>query len=113
MTEHSTAAPDEASAAEALPEINRRRFLLNTAVIGAGVTVAASTAAAARIMTPQDRAIWHLRQLEQLVRETGTKTLHIAIVGAYGNGEVRGLAIQESGKLVGCDDFFASKGGAA
>ncbi len=65
--------------AEALPGINRRRFLLNTAVIGASATVAASTVPADPEMTPREQAIWHMRELERLAAEDGAAQVAVII----------------------------------
>lgn len=151
--------------AEAMPEISRRRFLLNATMAGAAVAVAAPVAAAEpevhplarlhelheeasalmavqnehfggewelriraphdrcpviyksldaeREMTPREQAIWHMRELERLMRLDGAEKIHVAVIATYGPGDLRGLAIQDSGKLHDPDNMFARKGGAA
>jgi hypothetical protein len=94
--------------------VSRRLFLRHTATVGAvAATASVPEAQAEPVRTPREQAIWHLRQLEQLTRETGAKKVHAVVLGDYGRGDCRALAIQDSGKLVDREDMFTPKGGAA
>ena len=100
--------------AEAMPEINRRRFLLNTATAGASLAVAAPAVAAEPEMTPREQAIWHLRELERLAREDGGSTVVVQLLSTYTcNEDVRMIGIHPSGRLTWDDNMFVPKGGAA
>lgn len=97
--------------AEALPEISRRRFLLNTSMAGAAVAVAATPVAAAEPeLTPHERAIWHLRELERLANEDGASNVVVQVIGSYsGNEDCRSLGIHYSGRLIDTQGMFAGK----
>jgi hypothetical protein len=111
------------AAAEGLPEINRRRLLggivaasAASAVTGATAALAATTASAVA-MTPRERAIWHMRELERLAKEDGAREAMVVVVGRFYRPDfhVKTLMIEKSAKLedFGDRDFFASEGGAA
>ncbi|MFU0504036.1 hypothetical protein [Pseudaminobacter sp. NGMCC 1.201702] len=93
MPEHSITAPkinldDAQSTASALREISRRRFLLNTAMAGAAVAVAAPAVAAEPEMTPREKVIWHVQELVRLARAGGAGSVTILVCGhGYGGGE--------------------------
>lgn len=75
------------AAAEALPQINRRRFLLNTAVAGAAVAVAAPVVAETASLTPQKQIEFHLRELKRLLDETFGPSWGIFAAGVTDDGK--------------------------
>ena len=95
--------------------ITRRLFLRNTAAAGAvAATVTAPVAAAEPEMTIRERAIWHMREIERLVREDGGETVVVQAIGTYtSNDDCRMIAIRPSGRLCCDDNMFARKGGEA
>lgn len=96
--------------AETVPEISRRRFLLNTTIAGAAVAIAVPVATAEPAMTPRERAIWHMRELERLVKEDGGNSIVVQALAAYGNREnYKLLGIIYTGRLVDYDGMFAGK----
>lgn len=96
--------------AKALPEINRRRFLLNTTMAGAAVAVAAPAAAAEPEMTLRELAIWHVRELERLVREDGGWDIAVMAIAKYANHQdCRMISVRPSGRLTCDDNMFAGK----
>ena len=100
--------------ATVLPEISRRRFLLNTTMAGAAVAVAAPVAAAEPEMTVRDRAIWHMRELESLVRDDGGWDIAVMVIAKYASHQdCRMISVRPSGLLTCDDNMFAVKGGAA
>ncbi|MHA6686893.1 twin-arginine translocation signal domain-containing protein [Mesorhizobium sp. A556] len=103
--------------AEAMPEINRRRFLLNTATAGAALAVAVPAVPAVADepeMTSREQAIWHLRELERLVREDGGWDTAIMAIAKYANHQdCRMIGIRPSGCLTRDDNMFALEGDAA
>lgn len=95
---------------EALPEISRRRFLLNTTMAGAAVAVAAPVVAAEPEKTPRERAIWHLRELERLVREDGGWDIAVMAIAKYASHQdCRMISVRPTGHLTCDDDMFAGK----
>lgn len=103
--------------AEALPEISRRRFLLNTTIVGAAVAVAAPAVAAEPEMPPLEQAIWHMRELARLVSEDGGKKITVIAMGEYdagpGKGQAKAMGSWVGGKIKNEDGMFAPKGGEA
>lgn len=109
MTENSTAAP----------EINRRRFLLNTATAGAALALAAPAVAAEQEMTVREQAIWHMRELERLAKSTGAETVSVMVVGHSYGGKAgyehcKSIQIMAGDRgLIDLDHMFDQKGVAA
>lgn len=107
--------------AEGLPEINRRRFLMQTATAGAAIAVTTPAAtAAAPEMTPREQAIWHMRELERLALEDGAGAVAVTVVGRpaawHGRGcysELKMIMINHHGVLRDDCRMFALKGGAS
>ncbi|KQZ87356.1 hypothetical protein ASD64_19975 [Mesorhizobium sp. Root157] len=99
--------------ATALPEINRRRFLITTATAGAAVAVAAPVVAAEPEMTALEKAEWHIRELRRLVSEDGGKRATVMAVADYGDGighnGCRAIGITGDGRLKNDDGMFARK----
>jgi hypothetical protein len=96
--------------------INRRRFLLNTTMAGAAVAVAAPVAAAEPEMTPHEKAVWHMRELERLAYEDGAAKVTMIVI-AYQDiairSQVKSIMIDFQGNLRDDEGLFASKGGDA
>ncbi|MGP2493527.1 twin-arginine translocation signal domain-containing protein [Mesorhizobium sp. PUT5] len=92
--------------------ITRRIFLRHTAAAGAAVAVTAPAVAAEPEMSPRDQAIWHLRELERLLREDGGTAVTVMAVATYGN-DAKLIGIQHTRRLIDRDGMFASdtKGG--
>ncbi|MHA6643425.1 hypothetical protein [Mesorhizobium sp. A623] len=96
------------------PEINRRCFLLHTATAGAALAVAVPAVAAESEMTTRERVIWHMRELERLIREDGGTRAVVQASGIYtSNEDCRFIGIHLSGRLTCDDNMFAPKGGAS
>jgi hypothetical protein len=99
---------------EAMPAINRRNFLRKSVLASAVVAVAAPVVAAEPEMTSREQAIWHLRELERLVREDGGWDAAIMAIAKYTNHEdCRMISVRPSGRLTCDDNMFAPKGGDA
>jgi hypothetical protein len=101
---------------EAMPKINRRRFLLNTTMAGAAVAVAAPVAAAELEMTPHEQAIWHLRELERLAIEAGAQKVTLAVIAHMeptSDPSFKMMMVDWKGGLRDDDGLFAPRGGAA
>jgi hypothetical protein len=159
---------------EAMPEINRRRFLLNATITGAAVAVAAPAVAAEpeahplarlralheeasdlmaahnehmggewelriraphdrvpviyknltaeREMTPRERAIWHMRELERLAIDDGARSAMVMLTGRFWDGpdfHCKTFMIDKSGEFIdfetkeGRPSMFGSKDGEA
>jgi hypothetical protein len=98
---------------EAMPKINRRRFLLNTTMAGAAVAAAAPVAAAEPVMTTRERAIWHMRELERLISEAGNGSVSIFACGHYtdedGQRDVRVFGLRH-GRIDNDDGIFEQEG---
>lgn len=123
--------------AQAMPEINRRRFLTGAAMAGAVVAVAAPVAAAEPVRpvleplvyaddyvsmmdrarpkpSRRERAIWHMRELERLLFADGADTASVLVIGTYKAPDAcKLLGIYPGGRLRDGDGLFAPKGGAA
>ncbi|MHA6645055.1 twin-arginine translocation signal domain-containing protein [Mesorhizobium sp. A623] len=100
--------------AEAMPTINRRRFLLHTATTGAALAVAVPATAAEPELSPREQAIWHMRELGRLVREGGGQDVVVQAIGKYTcNEDCRLIGIHFSGRLTCDDNMFAPKGDAS
>lgn len=98
--------------------ITRRLFIRNTAAVGAvGATVATPAAVdAAPERTPHEQALWHIRELNRLIREDGGIATYIAVMGHYGKyvggraTECRAI-MSHDGRLNDVDGMFVMKGG--
>lgn len=92
--------------------ITRRLFLGRAAVIGTAVT-AVPVAASEPETTPHELAIWHVRELERLVREDGGWDIAVMAIAKYANHQdCRMISVRPSGRLTCDDNMFAPKGGA-
>jgi hypothetical protein len=106
------------AAAEGLPKITRRLFLRNTAAV-AGVatiaTVAVADEAPLPTRTAKEEAIWHLRELERLLKEDGAKRYVVMVVGNnYSDGHgAKCIQITEDAFRDDDSGMFAPKGGDA
>jgi hypothetical protein len=102
---------------EAMPKINRRRFLLNTTMAGAAVAVAAPAAAAEPEMTTHEKAVWHIRELERLVRECGMEKVTVMVIGVpFGSASFRDfkvISLNYEGTIRADDGLFVVEGGEA
>ncbi len=104
--------------AKALPEINRRRFLLNTASVASAVAIVTPVNADEPEMTPREQAIWHMRELERLATEDGAAQVAVIISARkdfLDHSDQQLLMIDCRGNI---DDrhatrLFEAKGGAA
>ncbi len=95
--------------------ITRRIFLRNTAAAGAvGTTIAAPAAVeASQVRTPREQAIWHMREIERLMKEHGADDVHLTAVGTYGHHDnVRLIGIHHKGWLMDRDGVFDGGQGA-
>ena len=91
-------------------KLTRRLFLCNTA---AGAVVATTAAAAgAPIRSPREQAIWHLRELERLVKADGATQFVVTVCGNNYQGSKcrrpRILQIDEGGDLYDNGKLFGS-----
>jgi hypothetical protein len=65
-------------------------------------------------MTPREQAIWHMRELERLIRADGGSRVVVQASGIYTSIEdCRFIGIHLSGRLTCDDNLFVPKGGAA
>lgn len=104
--------------AETLPEINRRRFLLNTASVASAVAIVTPVNADEPEMTPYEQAIWHIRELERLIAEDGGSHPIILVQGKYGPSDYGALCLNSHGVMKMEGDIFRRnpaqmRGGAA
>lgn len=102
---------------DALPAINRRRFLLNTASAASAVAIGTPVHADEPEMTPREQAIWHMRELERLATEDGAASAAVilSVRKDYdGRSEHQLLMIDNKGNVEDghAGRLFASKGGA-
>lgn len=91
--------------------ISRRLFLRNTAAAGAVGAVATPAAAAEVSLSPRDQVVWHMRELERLIKEAGANSAAIIVVGRgqFSGGrpnEHRCLLINHSGEINEEDSMF-------
>lgn len=97
-----------------MERITRHLFLRDTAAVGAAVAIAAPAAAAEPEMTPREKVIWHMRELERLAKEDGAREATVWVVGRFyePNFHCKTLAIDKSGDLLdfGTAGFFMPKG---
>lgn len=95
--------------------VSRRLFLRHAAAAGAiAATTSAPAAKAEPQMTPREQAIWHLRELERLVREDGGWDAAIMAIAKYtGHEDCRMISVRPSGRLTCDDNMFAPRGGEA
>ncbi|TKT78398.1 hypothetical protein [Aquamicrobium sp. LC103] len=61
--------------------ITRRLFLRNTAAAGAVGAAVTTPAVAEPELTPYEKAIWHMRELERLALEDGASEACVMVVG--------------------------------
>lgn len=95
--------------------ITRRVFLRHTAAASAvGATIAAPTAVeASPEPTPREQAIWHMREIERLMKEHGADDVHLTAIGTYGSHDnVRLIGIHHKGWLLDRDGVFDGGQGA-
>lgn len=97
--------------------ITRRLFLRHTASAGVVAAVAAPVAAAEPEMTPREKALWHMRELERLILADGASTVTIIACGMDYDG-IEHIDHCKSAMLGTEDGFhhggmFAPKGGDA
>ena len=101
---------------EAMPAINRRNFLRTSVAAGAAIAVAAPVVAAEPEMTPHEKAVWHMRELERLAIEAGAAKVTMIVIGYQDlaiRSDAKSMMIDFQGNLRDDDDMFAPKGGAA
>lgn len=73
------------ASAEAMPEVNRRRFLRGVAGAATATAVAIPAAAAEPEMTPAEQAEWHCRELVRLITQDGGRRVTVVAVADYGD----------------------------
>jgi hypothetical protein len=89
--------------------MDRRTFLRTAPVVGLAIATPAIAAEPER--TPRERAIWHLREVERLVREDGGQKVVVQAIGTYtSNEDCRFIGIHHSGRLTCDDNMFAEVG---
>lgn len=71
---------------EAMPEVNRRRFLKGAAVAATAAAVAIPAAATEPEMTPVERLRWHVLEIAKLLREDGAGKPLVIICGRPSEG---------------------------
>lgn len=87
--------------------VTRRLFIRNAAAAGAvGATVAAATVEAAPVLTRHEQAIWHIRELERLIREDGGSLPLIFVQGRYGPSDLGALCLNLEGEMKDDGDIF-------
>jgi hypothetical protein len=79
--------------------MNRRTFLSAAPVLAIAATPAI---AAEPAMTPYEKAIWHLRELERLAIEDGAKAAMVTVVGRYWTPDFncRTLMVDRNGEFI-------------
>lgn len=108
------------AAAEGLPKITRRLFLRNGAAVAGAATVASVAQAEAQQMAPTrtavEEVVWHMRELERLMKEDGAGRYCVMVVGNDYPDRLgaKCMQITDDGPFHGpTKGMFASKGGDA
>lgn len=90
-----------------LPKIGRRAEMARQAQLSAFIDKVMEPQL---LMTPREQAIWHLRELEQLLRDDGGKEITVTAIGTYSSNEdCRLIGIHYSGRLTCDDNMFVGK----
>lgn len=71
---------------EAMPEVNRRRFLTGAAGAATAAAVAIPAAATELGMTPVEKLRWHVLELAKLLRDDGAGTPLVILSGSPREG---------------------------
>lgn len=71
---------------EAMPEINRRRFLTGAAGTATAAAVAIPAAAVEPEMTQAERLRWHVHEIAKLLRDDGAGTPLVILSGSPREG---------------------------